>query len=236
MELFQLTKHCWYTNSEPSTDRPSLGYVLSNNGLSIVVDSGNSPNHYNEFLSCLNKKGLPLPSLCVITHWHWDHTLGISAVNVPVIACERTQQHLIEMTNWTEKEINDFYMSDQCIREEYSSPIKIIPSLANIIFKNELSLNIGALDIKLIHVEGPHSDDSVLIYIPEDGMIFAGDSSAGDFSTPNISYDPILLEKYTKAITDMKFSCFLHSHRQPLNRIETMTFLDEAKKRGYYTF
>ncbi len=236
MELYQLTKHCWYTNSEPATDRPSLGYILSDKGLSIAVDSGNSPNHFKEFLTCLTDKGLPLPSLCAITHWHWDHTLGISAVNVPVLACELTQQHLIGMTKWTDKEIDDFYKSDQCVREEYASKDMITPSIANIIFKNELSLNIGDLEIKLIHVEGPHSDDSVLVYIPEDGMIFGGDSSAGDFSTPNISYDPVLLEKYTKTITDLKFNCFLHSHRLPLNRLETISFLDEAKKRGYYTF
>ena len=236
MELYQLTKHCWYTNSEPSTDRPSLGYILSDSGFGIVVDAGNSPKHYKEFLACLRQKGFPLPSLCAITHWHWDHTLGISAVDVPVIACDLTQQHLINMTKWTEKDIDDFYMSDQCVREEYPSKEMISPSLANIVFKNELSLNINDLEIRLIHVEGPHSDDSVLVYIPDDGMIFAGDSSAGDFSTPNISYDPVLLEKYTKTITSMPFSCFLHSHRQPLNRQETIQFLDEAKIRGYYTF
>ena len=110
MELYQLTKHCWYTNSEPSTDRPSLGYILSDSGFGIVVDAGNSPKHYKEFLACLRQKGFPLPSLCAITHWHWDHTLGISAVDVPVIACDLTQQHLINMTKWTEKDIDDFYI------------------------------------------------------------------------------------------------------------------------------
>ena len=73
MELKQLTAHCWYSNSEPETDRPSLGYVLSDSGRSIVVDAGNSPNHYNEFLNCLRENNLPIPSLCVITHSHWNH-------------------------------------------------------------------------------------------------------------------------------------------------------------------
>ena len=111
----------------------------------------------------------------------------------------------------------------------YTHPYKVV-------FKKELTLNLCGLEIQLKHVEGPHSDDSVLVYIPEDGMIFAGDSSAGDFSTPNISYDPILLEKYTNTIKAMDFSCFLHSHRLPLNRSETLAFLAEAKERGYYTF
>ena len=236
MELHKLTHHCWYSNSEPLTDRPSLGYILSDSGKSIVVDAGNSPAHYNEFLSCLDRNGFPYPSLCVITHSHWDHTLGISKVRVPVIACALTQLHLAEMKSWTDQDLKEFYDSDSCVREEYPTLDMISPSIASVVFKKELTLNLCGLEIQLKHVEGPHSDDSVLVYIPEDGLIFAGDSSAGDFSTPNISYDPILLEKYTNTIKAMDFSCFLHSHRLPLNRSETLAFLAEAKERGYYTF
>ena len=236
MELMQLTPHCWYSNSEPETDRPSLGYILSDTGKSIAVDAGNSPGHYNEFLECVRDHGFPDPSFCVITHWHWDHTLGISAVTVPVIACDLTQEHLLEMRSWSRKEILDFYNSEEYVRAEYPSADLITPSAAGIVFKDSLTINLDSLEIILRHVEGSHSDDSVLVYIPKDGMIYAGDSSAGDFSKPNIAYDPVLLEKYTDTVLNMDFSCFLHSHRQPLNREETAAFLAEAKERGYYVF
>lgn len=236
MELHQLTSHCWYSDSEPETDRPSLGYILSDTGKSIVVDAGNSPMHYREFLSCVRAHGFPDPSFCVITHWHWDHTLGISSVDVPVIACDLTQAHLTEMKDWTKEEKESFYTSDDCVRAEYPSSDMICPSMADIIFTDHLSIDLGSLEVLLKHVEGPHSDDSVLVYIPEDGMIYAGDSSAGDFSRPNIAYDPDLLEKYTNTVLKMDFDCFLHSHRQPLNKKETAVFLAEAKERGYYVF
>ena len=135
MELHKLTHHCWYSDSEPLTDRPSLGYILSDSGKSIVVDAGNSPAHYNEFLSCLDRNGFPYPSLCVITHSHWDHTLGISKVRVPVIACALTQLHLAEMKSWTDQDLKEFYDSDSCVREEYPTLDMISPSIASVVFK-----------------------------------------------------------------------------------------------------
>ncbi|MBQ8994853.1 MAG: MBL fold metallo-hydrolase [Oscillospiraceae bacterium] len=224
MELKQLTKHCWYSNSDPTSDCPSLGYILSDAGSSIMVDAGNSPKHHDEFMDLLKNLSLPLPRLCLITHWHWDHTLAICSVEVPVVACDKTQSHLIEMENWSQEDIKKFYISEEYAQAEYPSHELIHPKSADIVFHDHIEINLDGLRVICQFVEGPHSDDSTLIYIPEDGMIFAGDSSAGDFSKPNIAYDPFLLKKYTDTITSMEFSCFLHSHREPLNREETFLF------------
>ena len=147
-----------------------------------------------------------------------------------------TQLHLQEMCAWTDEEKKAFYDSNIYAQAEYPSWTEINPATADIVFDTTLSLDIGGVDVILEHVQGPHSDDSVLVSVPADGMLFVGDSSAGDFSTPNIAYDPVLLRMYTEKIESMYFRYFLHSHRQPLNRQETMEFLREAAERGYYTF
>ena len=235
MRLFQITDNCWYSESDQTYDRPSLGYIRGSS-MSVAVDTGNSPKHWHEFMQALELNGLERPSLCVLTHWHWDHVLGISAAGVPVAACRMTQLHLQEMCGWSDEEKKAFYDSNIYAQAEYTSWKEIRPATADIVYDTTLTLDIGGVDVCLEHVQGPHSDDSVLVSVPTDGMLFAGDSSAGDFSTPNIAYDPVLLRMYTEKIGSMYFRYFLHSHRQPLNRDETMRFLEEAAERGYYTF
>jgi len=236
MELHRLTQHCWYSDSDPDTDRPSLGYILGNENKAVAVDCGNSPKHYREFLSLIEREGLPLPELCVITHHHWDHVLGMSAVTVPVTACSLTQKHLKEMSCWSKDEKDAFMSNNEYAAKEYADQEELSARMADIVFDNEIRFDLGGIEVIARHIEGPHSDDSVIIYIPSDGMLFAGDSSAGDFSTPNMAYDPILLNKYTQAVLSLDFDCFLHSHRLPLDRKQTEVFLKTAKERGYYTF
>jgi len=235
LKLFHLTENCWYSESDQTYDRPSLGYIRGRRA-SAAVDTGASPAHYAEFLEALDREGLPRPSAVVITHWHWDHTMGMSAAGVPVAACEKTQEHLRDMASWGPEQKEDFFKAQYYVRQEYSSPDQLCPRTADIVFRDVLELDLGGVTVKAEHVEGPHSDDSVLVYIPEDGMIFAGDSSAGDFSKPNIAYDPDLLKKYTDKVLSMEFGMFLHSHRQPTDRKETEEFLAQAAERGYYTY
>ena len=236
MELHQLTEHCWYSDSEPSADRPSLGYILGTRGKAVIVDSGNSPRHFSEVLELIERSGLVPPSFCILTHWHWDHILGLPAVSVPVFCCEKTQAHLKEMMVWTSDDRKAFFDNNEFARSEYCSPEEIEVRLADITFDREITFDLGDISVIARHVEGPHSDDSVLVYVPEDGMLFAGDSSAGDFSLPNIPYDQELLRRYTETVSSMEFSCFLHSHREPLDRAGTIRFLSEAKERGFYIF
>ena len=236
MLLHRLTEHCWYTDSDPATDRPSLGYILGNNGRSIVVDAGNSEKHYLDFISCIKKEELPLPELCVITHSHWDHVLGISAVKVPVIANSISQGHLREMCSWDSSQFEAFWSENEFVRAEYLSWNLIHPKTATISFSGKITVDLDGIIVTAEQVVSPHSDDSLLVYVPSDGMIFAGDSSAGDFSLPNIAYVPELLDAYTEKVLGMDFQIFLHSHREPTDRTQTEIFLREAKERGYYVF
>ena len=236
MQLHRLTEHCWYSDSDPATDRPSLGYILGNGGRSIVIDAGNSEKHYLEFLSCLQNEGLPMPELCIITHSHWDHVLGISAVNVPVIANTISQEHLRKMCAWDRSQYESFWADNEFVRAEYTSWECIHPRMATVSFSGKITVNLDGVQVEAQQVSSPHSDDGLLVYVPSDGMIFAGDSSAGNFDLPNIAYDPELLEAYTKTVLNLDFRFFLHSHREPTDRAQTETFLREAKERGYYVF
>ncbi len=80
MELKRLCEHIWNMPFETERDRPNLGYVKGGNW-SLAIDAGHSAAHTKAFYALLEKENLPLPSLTVLTHWHWDHTFGMHAVN-----------------------------------------------------------------------------------------------------------------------------------------------------------
>ena len=80
---------------ETERDRPNLGYVKGDNW-SLAIDAGHSAAHTREFYALLEKENLPLPSMTVLTHWHWDHTFGMHAVNGLCIATELTDRHLAQ--------------------------------------------------------------------------------------------------------------------------------------------
>ena len=78
--LQRISKHVWIFPMDSPKDRPNLGYILGETS-ALAVDAGHSSSHVQDFYDALTKKGLPLPDLTVITHWHWDHTFGMHAVS-----------------------------------------------------------------------------------------------------------------------------------------------------------
>ena len=93
MELKRLSEHIWNMPFETERDRPNLDYVKGGNW-SLAIDAGHSAAHTKAFYALLEKESLPLPSLTVLTHWHWDHTFGMHAVNGLCLANAKTNRYL----------------------------------------------------------------------------------------------------------------------------------------------
>ena len=183
MELKRLTEHIWYMPYETERDRPNLGYIRGERW-SLAVDAGHSEAHTKEFYALLEKENLPLPSITVLTHWHWDHTFGMHAVNGLCIANELTDRYLMQ---WKEKIENngteEFFSLSESIRCEYKENDKVIVKTADMTFSGEMTLNLGDVTVRLVQSESPHTDDSTLVYVCEDKTLFLGDSTCQEFGT-----------------------------------------------------
>lgn len=57
-----------------------LGYIRGER-YSLAVDAGNSRRHVEKFYAALDAAELRRPDFTVLTHWHWDHTFGLHAVD-----------------------------------------------------------------------------------------------------------------------------------------------------------
>lgn len=225
MELKKISGRIFYYPHQRETDRPMLVY-LKGEKIMIAIDAGNSADHVDEFYKALEVAGLKKPDFTIITHWHWDHTFGMHHIHGLSIAHNRTNEFLdIERAKLSDSAYIQFLKeNDECFSREYEDNKKIDAVLSDIQFEKELTVNLGGMTAKIFHAESPHSEDTVLIYVPEEKVLFLGDSTSEDFF--NDSYmDREKLEKLINLIegTDCQY-CIL-GHADPLTKCELLYYL-----------
>ncbi len=152
-----------------------LGYVTGDR-YSLAVDAGNSADHVDKFYAELRKLGLRPPHFTVITPWHWDHTFGMCAVSGKTVAGHLTNAKLTEVQNWewTDEAMqsrlragDDLELCDRCIRLEYPDRSKVMVVRAVIEFTGRISIDLGGVSCEIRGFVALHSDDSVLVHVPE---------------------------------------------------------------------
>ena len=144
MKLNRLSERIWFLPFEKERDRPNLGYIRGDHW-SLAVDAGHSRAHTEAFYRALEEAGLPLPSLTVLTHWHWDHTFGMHAVHGLCLAGERTDALLRDFRKRLAESGPGFFLDmDETIRREYAGgqPVTVVP--ADMVFTGVLFLGDAA--------------------------------------------------------------------------------------------
>ena len=223
MELKKLSEHIWYMTHEEERDRPNLGYVKGDNW-SLAIDAGHSDSHTKEFYDLLRKENLPLPSLTVITHWHWDHTFAMHAINGLSLASKRTNEHLFEcMDKIKENGPEAFLCISESIRKEYEGGKKIIVIPADIIYEGEMTLDLGGCTVKVMESTAPHTDDSTLVYVCEDSVLFVGDATCAEY--PNGARDRERAEKLADKIRSTGAATCVEGHWIPVETDDTLNDL-----------
>jgi glyoxylase-like metal-dependent hydrolase (beta-lactamase superfamily II) len=186
--LHQLTERCYYLPFSDETDRPALGYVRGER-FTFLVDGGNSPDHMALLHRSLEEKGLPKEQLVAITHSHWDHTYGLCATEAPVIACRKAQEQLqiMQQWAWTPEAMQarldkreDILFCHEFILKEYADPMAIRVRSADIVFEDFLELDLGGVHAQLMHLNNSHSSDCAIVFIPEEGVVYLGDTAYKD--------------------------------------------------------
>ena len=220
MELKRLTEHIWMMPYEEERDRPNLCYVKGGR-MSLAVDAGHSAAHVREFYALLEKENLPLPDLTVLTHWHWDHTFGMHAVHGLTLANERTNRYLAEWKKKIEKNgPGEFLAIHESIRREYPAGTEVTVRTADIVFDGELTLDLGGCTVKVVQAEAPHTDDSTLVYVENDRVLFVGDSTCHDFFTGIKRAD--LCAKMADTIRKINPAVIMEGHWIPVPMEDTL--------------
>ena len=209
MKLHKLNERIYYSDYEEERDRPALGYVKGDR-FSVAVDAGHSIKHLEEFYELLKQENLPLPSLTFITHWHWDHTFAMHAVNGLTVALEETDRLLRDfIADRSEENDRKFLKLDPSIAREYEGQ-KLIVVPADITFRDKMTVDAGNVTINLFKTVSPHCDDAVLIEIPQEKVLFLGDAISGVF--PDWIADPVKKKELVRVLEGFDVNTFIGAH------------------------
>lgn len=226
LELKKLSEHIWYMTHEERRDRPNIGYVKGENW-SLAIDAGHSDLHVNEFYALLEKEGLPLPDLTVLTHWHWDHTFAMHAVHGLCLSNKRTNEYLVEWKNKIETNgPAEFLSITESIREEYAGNKEVIVVPSDMVFEGEMTLDLGGCTVKILESVSPHTDDATLVYICDDKVLFLGDSACSEF--PDGPKDKTRSMKLADKIKEIGPKICVEGHWIPVETEETLNDLRHA--------
>ena len=235
MELKKISKSIWITTPEEERDRPVLGYIKGNK-FSVCIDAGNSREHLMEFYNLLKENQLELPKFTVMTHWHWDHTYGMHAVNGYTIAEKNTNKLVKKMMawKWTDKHMKQRLkegevseLSDRCIRKEYMNLNDIVVKAADIVFSNSMTINLGDISCEVFETKSLHCEDSVMIYIPEEKIIFIGDADADNQIQLTSEERQSRIKAMIKVLSEKDIDIVVIGHDRPQSIKEEIDYLQE---------
>ena len=225
MKLIKVNDRIWYSMYEEERDRPCLGYVRGDHW-SLAVDAGHSDAHVKEFYEALRKESLPLPSLTVITHWHWDHAFGMHKICGLSVANAITNRHLKEFAGEIMAEgVNKFLSLDPSIQKEYAGGRKVVIVPADIEYTGKMDLDLGGISGRLFQSISPHTDDTTLVYLPEKRFLFVGDSISGVF--PTWKRDPKKTKELMRTLEKTDADTCLGGHWPVMTKRELLTALAE---------
>lgn len=174
--------YLWEPNSE--SDRPLIGLIIGDS-CSILFDAGNSEKHANQVIDDIKKNKLKEPKLVLISHAHYDHWFGLSQYNYLSIASKKMIEKAKEMKSlsWDSDSLHkrvEKGLEDESIEKflniEYGFREKNIElKIPDIGFDKTFEFDLGNLNCIFDNVGGDHSDDSSILYVKEEEILFLGD-------------------------------------------------------------
>lgn len=224
----QLTSRIWYQTPVSETDRPILAVVRGEKH-QLMIDAGNSSAHAALFLEEMKKHNLGSPDLLALTHWHWDHIFGMKHLRLPSMATQQTITRMKEMQPyaWTDAALQE--RMDQgieipfcadAIKLEFGTTRDIEVVLPTIGFTGQLEIDLGGVQCQLIEVENDHSPGSLLVYIPEERVVFLGDAMYADIFSSKWNYTVERTKCLLAAIDRLEADYYVWSHGEAMPKSE----------------
>ena len=95
--------------------------------------------------------------------------------------------------------------------------------LADMVFSGTVALDLGGCTVKVIQAEAPHTDDSTLVYVESDKVLYLGDAAGDDFFTGEKRAD--LCVKLADTIRGINPEICIEGHWTPVSMEDALTDL-----------
>ncbi|MDP6511126.1 MAG: MBL fold metallo-hydrolase [Dehalococcoidia bacterium] len=144
---------------------------IAGDGEVLVVDTLMLPTSQGqELVAAVSRLAPAVPRLVLNTHFHGDHTFGNMLFPESVIMAHNGVRRRME-------EMGD-KMVERSIRfrPEHEAEFRTVKiALPTLGFSHGMTLDIGRRRVEMFHPGPAHTDGDTLVFLPDDGMLFAGD-------------------------------------------------------------
>ena len=219
----------WYMTPVSETDRPILGLVAGKER-TLMIDAGNSENHANLFLNMVKAQGVKEPSYIVLTYWHWDHIFGLSALkNTVSISSKKTREEIekLKPLSWSNEAIDqrvaegtEIEFCANAIKQEFPDKRDITITLPVMTIEDEVEIDLGGITCTIRHVGGDHAEDSVVVYVKEEKILFLADSIYPDIFSAKRNYTVDGIRTLLNKIESFDAETYILSHWRPISKEE----------------
>ena len=240
LQLTQLTEHVWLLphHPDPNTVQSSIG-VIATRKESLLIDAGNSPRLARLLKTELVRCNLPPVSRIIYTHHHWDHIYGACEFGVPVTAHTLCKVILEEEARkpwgieFLEKEIE----RNPKLETSYNARAKSIEDWAAFqiivpeeVFEKKAAIDLDGFAIELEHVGGVHAEDSIVVKVHQEGVMFLGDC----YYPPPLHLreeDPVPSFEMLRRFQNPAYRLYVEGHDKPFTHVELLNFLRQIDER-----
>ncbi|MEZ4669220.1 MAG: MBL fold metallo-hydrolase [Anaerolineae bacterium] len=225
--LVQITDHIWIFPRDEDSSRmqPNVGIIVTPNH-TVLVDGGNSPRHARRIMVALDDIQAPAVSYVIYTHSHWDHVFGSMVFGASAVGHELCHKTLYEMAarTWNTSYVLDEIQRNPARESGLRAMMKAMEDWRNfrivqpeLVFAHLMTLHVDDVRIDLEHVGGQHSPDSIVVRLPEAGVLFTGDC----FHLPPLHMgkpDDTLDYAMMRSLMSTEYDHYIDGHSEPLTR------------------
>jgi glyoxylase-like metal-dependent hydrolase (beta-lactamase superfamily II) len=237
--LIQVARNVWIfpRDEDPNKVQPNVGVIVAG-GHTVLVDGGNSPRHARRILLALDDVNAPAVSHVIYTHSHWDHVFGAMVFGAPAIAHELCRRQLAETAAkpWShafiQEEIQRTPAREIGLRalgraiEDWRNFRIVLPEL---VLSKLLCVYLGDMTIEIEHVGGQHAPDSVVVRLPEAGVMFTSDCYYPPplhLRRPDDTLDADMIE----SLLDEDIDMYIDGHGNPRTYADLKQLADETRQ------
>jgi len=233
--LKKLSDTIYYLANQNEKERPTLGLVCGDHS-SLIIDAGNSPQHAKDFLQDIAKLNVPPVKYVVITHAHWDHFLGMNEFDASIIVNNQTKVMLEKWRNYSfddyslQQYVNNREIDALCmeiIQSEMPNRERFKLNSPTIIFENSITIDLGNKVCIIEQIKSTHTDDSTIIYIPDEKVIFLGDAAYGTTKNALYHFKQSLLLPMIDDIEKYNAELYLLGHESLCDKNEMKLYWEE---------
>lgn len=154
----------------------NAGIIIGRDGV-LVVDTLVSAKEGNRFLADIRAVTDKPIKYVVNTHTHLDHAFGncvFARLGATVISHTADRALLARVGAETLRDAGNFGLKP----EEMAGTEIVLPTLS---FSDRLQIDLGDVSVELIRVASSHTEGSLVVHVPAQKLLFAGDILFTDF-------------------------------------------------------